>query len=152
VPAVWKEFGVSTLVSAVLGGVLIGLAATLYWAANRRIAGVSGIVRAAIAGDEDGARREPVAFLLGLITAGLVASAFRAAPAVAGQPVVVALLGGVLVGFGTRVGGGCTSGHGVCGISRVRPRSIVATMTFVAVGALTVALVARAVPSWLVTR
>ena len=143
----------SALVSAVLGGVLIGLAATFYWAANWRIAGVSGIVRAALVGDdEDGARREPLAFVLGLISAGMIASLFRAPPAVVGQPLAVALLGGLLVGFGTRVGGGCTSGHGVCGISRVRPRSIVATLTFVALGALTVALVARAAPSWLVAR
>lgn len=142
----------SALVSAALGGVLIGLAATLYWAANWRVAGVSGIVRAALAGDEDGARREPLAFLLGLVSAGLIASALRAPPSVAGQPLAVALVGGLLVGFGTRVGGGCTSGHGVCGISRVRPRSLVATMTFVALGALTVALIGRAVPSWLVAR
>jgi uncharacterized membrane protein YedE/YeeE len=142
----------SALISAAWGGVFIGLAATLYWAANWRIAGVSGIVRAAVAGDEAGARREPVAFLLGLISAGLVASLFRAPPVVVGQPLAVALVGGVLVGFGTRVGGGCTSGHGVCGISRVRPRSIVATLTFMALGALTVALVARAVPSWMMAR
>ena len=142
----------SALISAALGGVLIGLAATLYWAANWRIAGVSGIVRAALAGDEGGTRREPLAFLLGLVSAGLIASVVRAPPTVVGQPLAVALVGGLLVGFGTRVGGGCTSGHGVCGISRVRPRSLVATLTFVALGALTVALLGRAVPAWLVAR
>ena len=145
----------SALWSAAFGGVLIGLAATLYWAANWRIAGVSGIVRAALAGDEAGGRGEPLAFLFGLITAGLFASALRAPPAVVGQPLAVALVGGLLVGFGTRVGGGCTSGHGVCGISRARPRSLTATAIFVALGALTVALLARVAPSslsWLVAR
>lgn len=142
----------SALLSAALGGGLIGLAATFYWAANWRIAGVSGIVRSAVAGDEAGGRREPVAFLLGLISAGLIASIWRAPPAVVGQPLTVALVGGLLVGFGTRVGGGCTSGHGVCGISRARPRSLLATAIFVALGAATVAVLARVLPAWLVAR
>src|SRR6185295_17559208 len=124
----------SALWSAAFGGVLIGLAATLYWAANWRIAGVSGIVRAALAGDEAGGRAEPLAFLFGLITAGLFASALRAPPAVVGQPLAVALVGGLLVGFGTRVGGGCTSGHGVCGIGRFSLRSLVAVAVFMATG------------------
>jgi uncharacterized protein len=138
----------SALLSALLGGVLIGLAASIYWAANRRIAGVSGIVRAAVLGGADGARGEPLAFLLGLVSAGALASIFRAPPAAVGQPIALLWLGGLLVGFGTRVGGGCTSGHGVCGLSRLSGRSLVATLTFIAAGAITVALVARALPSW----
>jgi len=135
--------------SAVLGGVLIGLAATLYWATNRRIAGVSGLVRAALVGGGPGARREPLAFLLGLVSAGVIGALFRASPSpAAAQPVAVLMVAGLLVGFGTNLGGGCTSGHGVCGVARLRARSLVATATFVAVAALTVALVARLLPTW----
>jgi hypothetical protein len=141
--------GLSGFVPAVLGGVLVGLAATLYWVANRRVAGVSGIVRGALAGGDAGSRREPLAFLAGLVSAGAVGALFRAAPhAAEAQPTAVLVLAGLLVGFGTAVGGGCTSGHGVCGVARLRPRSLIATATFVAVGALTVALVARLLPGW----
>ena len=133
----------SGVIAALLGGALIGLAATLFWGANRRVAGVSGILRGALRGD--GGRREPIAFLLGLVSAGLVATLLRAPPALAvsspGPSTAVLLGAGLLVGFGTRVGGGCTSGHGVCGLSRFRLRSLVATLTFVAVGALTVFVV-----------
>ena len=136
----------SGVIAALLGGALIGLAATLFWAANQRVAGVSGILRGALRGD--GGRREPVAFLLGLVSAGLIGSLLRAPPVVAGPPIAVLLVAGLLVGFGTRVGGGCTSGHGVCGVSRLRARSLVATLVFVAVGALTVFVIRRGLPSW----
>lgn len=126
---------------AVLGGALIGLAASLLWALNGRRAGVSGIV---------GGLLQPVrgetewqgAFLLGLVLAGLVGtlvapSAFGSSPLTLG-PLVLA---GLLVGAGTRLSGGCTSGHGVCGISRGSRRSIVATVTFMASAVATVAVV-----------
>lgn len=129
------------MVSGLLGGALIGLAATLYWFATGRVAGVSGIVGGALR--ERHARGERIAFLAGLIAAGLVA-ALAASPASANPyPTPVLLVAGVLVGFGTRVGGGCTSGHGVCGISRLSLSSLVATATFIAAGAATVAIASR---------
>ena len=139
----------SSLFSAVLGGVLIGLAATLYWVTNRRVAGVSGLVRGALAGGQPGARREPLAFLLGLVTAGVIGAGLHASPAAAiTQPAAALVVAGLLVGFGTNVGGGCTSGHGVCGVARLRVRSLVATAVFVGAGAVTVALIARLLPAW----
>ena len=123
-----------TPLSAALGGALIGAAAVLFMALNGRIAGISGIaagVLAPAAGDW-GWR---LAFL-----AGLVAAPF-AAWVVSGDrppfdpvyPVWLTLVGGALVGFGARLGGGCTSGHGVCGMARLSNRSIVATLVFMGV-------------------
>jgi uncharacterized membrane protein YedE/YeeE len=140
---------VSSLFSSVLGGVLIGLAATLYWVTNCRVAGVSGIVRDVLVSGAPGARREALAFLLGLFSAGAIGALFRAPPAAAtAQPVAVLLVAGLLVGFGTNLGGGCTSGHGVCGVARLRVRSLVATAVFIAAGAISVALIGRLLPGW----
>ncbi len=129
-------------VSALLGGALIGLAAVLLMLLNGRIAGVSGIFAAALApGAEDRAWR--FAFLAGLVAAPLLLAAVGdplPAPLMpASWAVVVAA--GLLVGFGTRLSGGCTSGHGVCGLSRLSPRSIVATAAFMATAMVVVALV-----------
>ena len=90
-------------------------------------------------------------FLAGLVTAGVIAGLLHRAPplAVGGQSLPALLLAGVLVGFGTRIGGGCTSGHGVCGVSRLSGRSLVATLTFMAVGAATVFAIAHGAPTWL---
>lgn len=126
---------------ALLGGALIGLAASILWALNGRRAGVSGIVGGLLQplrGEADWQG----AFLLGLVLAGFVGtllapSAFGASPLALG-PLLVA---GLLVGAGTRLSGGCTSGHGVCGISRGSRRSVVATVTFMASAVVTVALV-----------
>jgi uncharacterized membrane protein YedE/YeeE len=132
-----------------VGGALIGAAATFYWRANRRVAGVSGIVRSALLSGED--RGVAIPFLLGLIVAGVVgASIFGVTsalerPATDGAPLLV--VAGLLVGVGTRVGGGCTSGHGVCGLARLSRRSLVATLTFMATGALTVLVVSRWLPA-----
>ncbi|AOK56035.1 YeeE/YedE [Burkholderia stagnalis] len=120
------------------GGVLIGLAAAWLVMFNGRVAGISGIVGGLLApgGGERGWR---VAFVAGLVAAPVVMrlAGFGAMPQVdAGWPVVLAA--GFLVGIGTRYAGGCTSGHGVCGLSRGSPRSLVATATFMAVGFLTV--------------
>jgi uncharacterized membrane protein YedE/YeeE len=120
------------------GGALIGLAATLYLLATGRAAGVSGIVRGVL--HEPEGRGERVAFLGGLVAAGLVAAAVSEPATANPYPLGVLLLAGVLVGFGTSVGGGCTSGHGVCGLSRLSLHSLVATVTFVATGAATVFL------------
>jgi uncharacterized membrane protein YedE/YeeE len=126
--------------ASLLGGALIGLAASLLLWSTGRIAGISGIVAELLLGAR-GDRAWRAAFLAGLIAAGLacallwpdtVGASPRSLPVVAGA--------GILVGVGTRLGNGCTSGHGVCGISRLSPRSIVATLTFMATGMLTVAL------------
>jgi hypothetical protein len=127
-----------TPISSLLGGLLIGLAAASLWLANGRIAGISGIVGALpSARSRDVAWR--IAFLGGLIVSPLLWAALAGPPVVileASVPTVIA--GGLLVGFGTRLGGGCTSGHGVCGLARCSPRSIVATCVFMVAGFATV--------------
>ncbi len=129
-----------TPISALLGGLLIGLAAALLWLTNGRIAGISGIV-----GNLPSARPGDlfwrVSFLAGLIVAPLLYAALAGRPIIrldASMPII--LVGGLLVGFGTRLGGGCTSGHGVCGLARLSPRSLVATCLFMAAGFVTVLL------------
>src|SRR5450432_1443454 len=130
---------------AVLGGTIIGAAATVYWRANGRVAGVSGILRGALLSRGD--RSAAVPFLLGLVVAGLAGAVTLGHPiANIGAPPVLALAG-LLVGLGTRVSGGCTSGHGVCGLSRLSRRSLAATLTFIATGALTVLVVSRWLPA-----
>jgi uncharacterized membrane protein YedE/YeeE len=126
------------MLSGLLGGALIGLAATVYLLATGRAAGVSGIVAGALADRE--ARGERIAFLAGLVGAGLIAAAVSSPASAHPYPTAVLIVAGVLVGFGTRIGGGCTSGHGVCGISRLSIASLVATATFIATGAATVAI------------
>ena len=120
--------------SSLLGGALIGTSATLLLLFDGRVAGISGIVGGLL----EPAPRETAwraLFVAGLLAGGLLVLALR--PAAFGAPVVslpLTALGGLLVGFGTRLGSGCTSGHGVCGISRLSPRSLVATATFMATG------------------
>ena len=126
--------------SALLGGVLIGAAASLLWLVSGRVAGISGIL-----GDVLVPARGDVAwrlwFLGGLLVAGVAAAALEP-DALGSSPRSLPLLvvSGLLVGAGTRLGNGCTSGHGVCGVSRLAPRSIAATLTFIAAGIAAVAL------------
>jgi uncharacterized membrane protein YedE/YeeE len=131
--------------TALLGGCLIGLAASLLWWANGRIAGVSGILNGILDRQAD-ERRARVAFVLGLLLGGV---AYLATPSkfdLGALPSLPVLLpAGFLVGFGTRMSDGCTSGHGVCGIGRGSMRSIVATLVFMTSAALVVFLV-RHVP------
>lgn len=127
---------------ALLGGALIGLASVLLLAMNGRIAGISGILGGIVrptAGDV-GWR---VAFMLGLVMGGfaLTLVAPSTLPTELTTPWPLMAVAGLLVGFGARLGSGCTSGHGVCGIGRLSPRSLIATCTFVGSGALTVFLV-----------
>ena len=130
-----------TPVSALIGGGLIGLAAVILMATLGRIAGISGIVSGAMVGERDG-RFWRLAFVAGLILAPLVWTFFGGeTPQVEGLPGWAVLIGGgLLVGVGTGIGSGCTSGHGVCGISRLSPRSIAATLVFMAAGMGSVAL------------
>ncbi len=123
-----------------LGGVLIGCASALMFVANGRIAGISGILGGLLQGSEAGDRAWRLLFLGGLIAAGLlfglVGKAMPDITVSASTPLLI--LGGLLVGFGTRRGSGCTSGHGVCGLARLSPRSLTATIVFMLVAALTV--------------
>lgn len=130
-----------TPVSGLVGGLLIGLAVTLKLLLNGRIAGISGIVGGLLApkGGDTGWR---VAFVAGLLIGALAYILATGGPApvhvLASPPAI--LVGGLLVGFGTRLGSGCTSGHGLCGMARLSPRSIVATAVFFGVAMLTVFL------------
>ena len=131
----WNAF---TPWHALMGGALVGTAAALFVLLNGRIAGISGVL---------GGLLRPVkgdvawraAFVIGLIVAPLIYLLFGSPP----KPRIDAdygsiLLAGLLVGVGTRYGAGCTSGHGVCGLSRLSPRSLVATVAFMAAGFVTV--------------
>jgi uncharacterized protein len=130
-----------TPISALLGGALIGLAASLLMLFHGRIAGISGIFAGALDPPADGRSFRPY-FLAGLVLAGVLARFVYPSALPSGAPsLVVAGVAGLLVGFGTRLGSGCTSGHGVCGLSRLSKRSLVATLTFIAVGMMTVAAV-----------
>ena len=127
--------------TALFGGALIGLAAALLLLASGRIAGISGILGGALAGPgEDRGWR--LAFLIGLPLGAAVVSLVRGglAISVSASPGVL-IAAGLLVGFGTQLGSGCTSGHGVCGIARASRRSLAATGVFMATGALTVFVV-----------
>lgn len=135
------DFAHFTPLSSLGGGVLIGLAAVLLIHFCGRIAGISGIVAGMLTGQTrtEGWR---VAFLAGLIGSPLLFSLFFPLPEINVQTswgtIVVA---GLLVGTGVRLGSGCTSGHGVCGLSRLSRRSLVATLTFMAVGIVTATLI-----------
>ena len=130
-----------TPLSALIGGLLIGTAATLFVLFNGRIAGISGIVGGLLrplAGDV--AWR--IAFVLGLLMAPQLYRLNAPLPTLqidAGYPLLI--VAGMLVGIGTRYGAGCTSGHGVCGLSRLSPRSGVATVVFMSAGFATVFVV-----------
>lgn len=137
---------ISPLERALLGGTLIGLATSSLLLFNGRVAGISGIVGGLLTPTKgDTAWR--VAFVAGLVAGGLLLflltpGVFSSGPSslqLSSLPHLPLLAGGgLLVGFGTRLGSGCTSGHGVCGVGRFSPRSIVATLTFISAGALAV--------------
>ena len=120
---------------ALAGGALIGLAAAGLWLAIGRIAGISGVVGGLLRGGA-GERRWRLAFLAGLVAAPWVWRGASQPHIETGWPTLV--VAGVLVGLGTRYAGGCTSGHGVCGLSRLSPRSLAATAAFMGAGFLTV--------------
>ena len=131
----WNAF---TPWSALAGGVLIGIAAAMFALLNGRIAGISGVIGGLLK-PTPGDVAWRAAFVVGLLSAPLVYSLFAVLP----KPQIAApsgalVLAGLLVGLGTRYGSGCTSGHGVCGLSRLSPRSLVATATFIGAGFVTV--------------
>ncbi len=124
--------------TSLAGGALIGLAASLFAVGNGRIAGISGLIGSLLQRGSEGTS-EKALFLLGLLVAPLLWGVFAALPLIEFQSGWLGLiLAGVLVGVGTRYGSGCTSGHGVCGISRLSPRSMVATVCFMVSGFITV--------------
>jgi len=129
-----------TPIPAAIGGTLIGLAVALLMLTTGRIAGISGIVDGLI-GNADG-KGWRAAFLAGLILAPLLARLVGFTLPTPRMPAswVVIAGAGLLVGFGTRLGGGCTSGHGVCGMARLSPRSIVATLIFMGTAIVVVAI------------
>jgi uncharacterized membrane protein YedE/YeeE len=134
----WEQF---TPWSSLAGGLAIGLAAAVFILFNGRIAGISGIIGGLLL-PVRGDVHWRVAFLAGMFLAPLLYSLFAAMPLPqidAGFPVLI--IAGLLVGIGTRYGSGCTSGHGVCGVSRLSPRSLVATAAFMSAGFATVFII-----------
>ena len=134
----WNHF---TPLSALSGGVLIGLAAAMFVLFNGRIAGISGII-GGLFRPKAGDLAWRVAFLAGILAAPWLFQVVGPLPAVeveAGSGMLI--LAGLLVGVGTRYGAGCTSGHGVCGLSRLSPRSLVATVSFMLAGFATVFII-----------
>lgn len=128
----WTHF---TPLSALFGGLLIGLSATVLLLLNGRIAGISGIVGGLLQRYRAGDFAWRVAFVLGLVLAPVLYRLFAELPeSRIDASWVMLVVAGVLVGFGSRLGSGCTSGHGVCGVSRLSPRSLVATATFMTTG------------------
>jgi uncharacterized membrane protein YedE/YeeE len=119
---------------SLLGGILAGIASALFILNNGRIAGISGILGGLLNPRKDDVMWR-IAFLLGLIAAPTITFMFMAAPVVTIEAETATLIiAGLLVGVGTRYGSGCTSGHGICGLSRLSPRSLIATLAFMAAG------------------
>jgi uncharacterized membrane protein YedE/YeeE len=140
----WSAF---TPWSAAIGGVVIGLAVALFVLVNGRVAGISGIV-GGLMKPREGDVAWRLAFVAGLLLAPAAYGILAAYPSIAietGSPVLI--VAGLLVGVGTRMAGGCTSGHGVCGLSRLSPRSLVATSSFMAAGFVTVFVVRHVIGS-----
>jgi len=132
-----------TPIASTVGGVMIGVAATLMLLLHGRVAGITGILAGVLDKRKPGDVSWRTLFFAGLIAGGII-MAFAMPQGfdidIVRSPWAV-IAAGLLVGFGTRLGNGCTSGHGVCGISRFAPRSLVATGTFILTGAITVFVV-----------
>lgn len=130
------------LAMPILGGMLIGLSVSLLFLFEGRILGVSGIVAGTLM-PRSGDFLWRVGVIFGFLSAGVLLAIFWPQSLMIeaqSSPILRYTLAGLLVGFGTQLGSGCTSGHGICGISRLSPRSLVATLTFMSMGILVVAL------------
>ncbi len=135
-------FSAASAVHGLGGGILIGLAAALLLLGAGRIAGVSGILaRASGIADEGMSRPSALAFLVGLPLGAAIVFGLGGTERPELPPAGMLIVAGLIVGFGTRLGSGCTSGHGVCGLSRLSPRSLVATFVFIAAGIATVTVI-----------
>lgn len=126
-----------------IGGLMIGTAAGAYLVFTGRIAGISGLIANTLGLPAGGDRSLAALFLAGLFVTSGVALAVKpiSLPSLSSSTTPLLILGELLVGYGTRLGSGCTSGHGVCGLARLSPRSMVATVAFMLMGMATVALV-----------
>ncbi len=129
-----------TPIPAFLGGILIGLAVIILLVGNGRLAGISGIVDNLFFSKNN--RLDNILFIVGVILGPIIYQAITKSiiPFSITTSIPVIILGGIFVGMGTKIGSGCTSGHGICGISRFSIRSIVATLVFLTTGVLTVLL------------
>ena len=129
-----------TPIPALIGGIVIGLAVVLFFYANGRLAGVSGIANNVLTKNTN--RGTNLLFLIGLISGPIFYQLFISSdiPYLINNNTVILIIGGLLVGIGTQIGMGCTSGHGVCGISRFSVRSIIATISFIFSGVVVVYL------------
>jgi uncharacterized membrane protein YedE/YeeE len=128
-------------INGLIGGILIGISATILLAFNGRITGISGMVNGAISFNKNDAWRW--LFLLGMLAGGAIYEfvlSTQPTPTSKFAPLTM-IIGGLIVGFGTRMGSGCTSGHGVCGLGRLSMRSLVAVLTFLASAFVTVFIV-----------
>ena len=129
-----------TPIPALIGGIVIGLAVVLFFYSTGRLAGVSGIANNVLTKNTN--RRTNLLFLIGLISGPIFYQLFISSdvPYLINNNVLILIIGGLLVGIGTQIGMGCTSGHGVCGISRFSLRSIIATISFIFSGVVVVYL------------
>ena len=129
-----------TPIPALIGGIVIGLAVVLFFYSTGRLAGVSGIANNALTKNTN--RSTNLLFLIGLISGPIFYQLFISSdvPYLINNNTLILIIGGLLVGIGTQIGMGCTSGHGVCGISRFSVRSIIATISFIFSGAIVVYL------------
>ena len=129
-----------TPIPALIGGIVIGLAVVLFFYSTGRLAGVSGIANNALTKNTN--RATNLLFLIGLISGPIFYQVFISSdiPYLINNNTLILIIGGLLVGIGTQIGMGCTSGHGVCGISRFSVRSIIATVSFILSGAIVVYL------------
>ena len=131
----WSEV---TVINSLFGGLLIGSAASILILFNGKIAGISGIVGGLFRPKKNDIAWR-IVFITGLMISPVLFSFFRPLPNITiDANITMIVIAGILVGVGTRFGSGCTSGHGVCGIARLSPRSIIATVSFILSGALTV--------------
>jgi len=130
-----------TPLSAFIGGVIIGLAVILFFIGNGRLAGVSGIVNNALVSKQN--RTDNFLFIIGLVLGPIFYAFFTKnnIPFLITSSLPIIIIAGLLVGIGTKVGKGCTSGHGICGISLLSLRSIIATITFMITAIITVKLI-----------
>ncbi|TPE55637.1 YeeE/YedE family protein [Maribrevibacterium harenarium] len=129
-----------SILTPLSGGLIIGLAVATYLLLTGKVVGISGILAQTLFSK---ARFLPMLFIVGLLIGGSAYGVLttQTVPFPEARHPLLLIASGLLVGYGTRLGSGCTSGHGVCGISRLSPRSIVATLTFMAAGIITVAIV-----------
>ena len=128
-------------INGLLGGLKIGLAGAIFLLGNRRIMGASGILGRLLDRSERQPSTENIAFLVALVAApAIFARWFEIGPTYLSDNWLVIIAAGLLVGVGTRLANGCTSGHGVCGISRLSPRGLVSTCIYIGAGVLTMGL------------